>query len=267
MRLRGFASREAAQTTFAAATAKILAALGDPATQTGASGRVLGLAALVGASARTAKSNGVGTTSSVAAATESLLTAVNYATVGRYDIEQRVGGNPSSNIGTDYRKRVTPSAVERFTSFGFGEGLLASYAQTLQTYGKRVRADAGARRAAAALGNPTGDLADPTVTMHTVYDPLVIVQNERLFTRRVAAHGDSARLLQLYVQPPAYATAAPYGAGHCNFATDQYVGVVNALDGWVSSGSRPSDGRLSSLFSAHPGALDLTYKPALWPAR
>ena len=73
--------------------------------------------------------------------------------------------------------------------------------------------------------------------------------------------------LQLYVQPPAYTTAAPYGAGHCNFATDQYVAVIRALDGWVGSGTRPDAATLSTLFSAHPGALNLDDKPALWPAR
>ena len=115
LRLRGFASRAQAEAHFAAASAAVLRQLADPATQAGATGRVLGLAALSGTSARTVKYNGVGTTSAVGGATESLLTALNYATVGRYDIEQRVGGNPSTNIGTDYRERVTSAALTRFT--------------------------------------------------------------------------------------------------------------------------------------------------------
>lgn len=267
LRLRGFASPAGAQANFDAASRAITTKLANPATQTSATGRVLGLAALMGTAAKTRTYNGVGTASSVGAAAESLLTALNYATVGRYDIEQRVGGNPSTNVGTDYAARVTPESTARFTAFGFGAGLLRSYATTLDTNGKRVAADPKARRAAARLGNPTGDLADRTVTMHTVHDPLVIVQNERVFLRRVAARGATDRLLQLYVQPPAYVTAAPYGAGHCNFATDQYVAVIRALDGWVNSGTRPDAATLTTLFSAHPGALDLDYKPALWPAR
>jgi len=267
LRLRGFASREGAQANFAAASAAVTAKLANPATQTSATGRVLGLAALMGSAAKTRTYNGVGTASSVGAAAESLLTALNYATVGRYDIEQRVGGNPSTNVGTDYVSRVTPESTARFTAFGFGAGLLRSYATALDTYGKRVAADPKARRAAARLGNPTGALADKTVAMHTVHDPLVIVQNERVFLRRVSARGATDRLLQLYVQPPAYVTAAPYGAGHCNFATDQYVAVIRALDGWVDSGTRPDAATLTTLFAAHPGALNLDYKPALWPAR
>jgi hypothetical protein len=267
LRLRGFASRAGAQANVDAATKAITARLADPATQASSSGRILALAALSGTAAKTKTYGGGSTASSVGAATESVLTALTYATVGRYDIEQRVGGNPSTNVKTDYLARVTPAATARFTAFGFGPGLLRSFAQSLQTYGKRVSADPAARRAAARLGNPTGDLSHPTLTMHTVYDPLVIVQNERVFARRVADHHDSGRLLQLYVQPPSFVSAAPYGAGHCNFDTDQYVAVVRALDGWVSSGDRPTAAALGQMFSAHPGALDLNYKPALWPAR
>lgn len=267
LKLRNFRSREQAQANFDNASEAIVSKLSDPATQAGATGRVLGLAALTGASAKTKTYGATSTASSVAAATESLLTALNYGTLGRYDIEQRVGGNPSTNQGTDYRARVTSAATERFTAFGFGAGLLAAYAQTLETYGKRVAAKPSARRAAARLGNPTGDLSDPTLTMHTVYDPLVIVQNERVFAHRVARHGDSGLLEQLFIVPPGYTTGAPYGAGHCNFTTEQYVAVARALDRWASSGSRPSDAELGTLFAPQPGALDLDYKPASWPAR
>lgn len=267
LRLRNFPSRAAAQANFDAASAAIQRQLSDPDTQAPASGRMLALAALLGGSEKTKTYNGLGTSAAVGAVTESVLTALNYSTLGRYDIEQRVGGNASTNIGTDYRNRVTEAAIARFTAFGFGEGLLSAYARSLQTYGKRVAADPEARRAASRLGNPTGDLFDRTVTMHTVFDPLVIVQNERQFAHRVARHDDSGRLLQLYIQPPTYTTNAPYGAGHCNFSADQYVAVVGALSGWVSSGARPTAATLTQLFSAQPGALDLDYEPARWPAR
>jgi hypothetical protein len=267
LRLHSYPSRAAAQRAFDAASGALLAQLADPDTQTGATGRVLGVAALTGSSAKTKTNNGVGTTAGVGGATESLLTALNYGTVGRYDIEQRVGGNPSTNLGTNYTERVTSEAGARFAAFGFGPGLLKSVAQSLDTYAARVTADKAARRAASRLGNPTGDLADRTVTMHTVYDPLVLVQNERVFASRVDRNDDDRLLLQLYIQPPTYLTAAPYGAGHCNFATDQYVAVVHALDSWVTTGNRPGTVQLTELFSAHPGALDLDYTPARWPAR
>jgi pimeloyl-ACP methyl ester carboxylesterase len=267
LQLRGFSSRADARRNLDRATSAILRALEDPDTQASATGRMLALATLSGTAEKTRTYSGTGTTSAVGAATESVLTALNYGTLGRYDIERRVGGNPSTNQGTDYRHRVTARAVARFTAFGFGDGLLSAYARALQTYGKRIPADQGARRRAAQLGNPTGRLADPTLTMHTVHDPLVIVQNERVFAKRVARHGRGALLSQLFVRPPSYTTAAPYGAGHCNFSTDQWLAAAVGLSEWVESSDRPSDAELTSLFAAQPGALDLDYTPAAWPAR
>ena len=43
--------------------------------------------------------------------------------------------------------------------------------------------------------------------------------------------------------------------------------VVDAIDGWVHTGSRPTATELTQLFAAQPGALDLDYRPAAWPAR
>ena len=51
--------------------------------------------------------------------------------------------------------------------------------------GERVTADAAARAKFDTMGNPTGDLKDPTITLHTVADPLVLVQNEKVFQERV----------------------------------------------------------------------------------
>ena len=105
------------------------------------------------------------------------------------------------------------------------------------------------------IGRPAGDRAER-----------VGVPRRGSTTRRAGP----PTLLQLYTLPPStYPTepGAPYGAGHCNFTTEQFVGAVRALDGWASSGSRPGDAELAKLFAPQPGALDLDYKPARWPAR
>lgn len=62
-------------------------------------------------------------------------------------------------------------------------------------------------------------------------------------------------------------SGAPYGAGQCNFSTDQWLAAAVALSDWVDSADRPGDAELTSLFAAQPGALDLDYTPAAWPAR
>ena len=59
---------------------------------------------------------------------ESTLTALGYGTFGRYEIEQRVGGNPSWNTGVDYSHagvdEPSDSLIE-FVSPGATDKLLA----------------------------------------------------------------------------------------------------------------------------------------------
>ena len=267
LELTGYASAAEAQDNVDAAMTAILGRLADPAKQPGTAARLLGLTALTGASSKTKDFSGAGTTSAVSAAVETVQTALTYGTVGRYDIEQRVGGNPSTNTAVDYRNRADDTAVARFTSLGFSANLLRAYAQTIQTYGERVARKKKARKAAYALGNPLGRLADPTLTMHTQYDPLVLLQNEAVFQDRVAAAGAAGLLHQLWVSPPATYPdgspsksddGAPYGAGHCNFSTAQYVTVVQTLDRWVTSGSYTAP--------TETGGLRTSLPVPAWPA-
>ena len=111
LKLTGYRSAAEAQANVDAAMKAILSRLADPAKQPGTAARLLGLTALTAASSKTQDFSGAGLTSSVSAAVETLQTALTYGTVGRYDIEQRVGGNPSTNVGVDYRNRVTPAAI------------------------------------------------------------------------------------------------------------------------------------------------------------
>jgi pimeloyl-ACP methyl ester carboxylesterase len=244
LKLRGYKSAQQAQANVDAAMAEILRRLGNSSQLPAAAARLLAITDLVGGSSKTRDFSGGSFASSVAAAVETLQTALTYGTVGRYDIEQRVHGNPSTNVHVDYRKRVTPGGLARSESYGYAPGLLTAIAKTIQTYGKRVKASSIVRRRANKLGNPTGVLRDRTVTMHTQYDPLVLVQNERVFAYRVRKAGKSHNLHQLWVRPPASWTdgspsvstdGAPYGAGHCNFTTDNYLAALHTLDTWVTT--------------------------------
>jgi pimeloyl-ACP methyl ester carboxylesterase len=268
LKLHGYASVAQAQANVDAAMAAILGRLANTSQQPAAAARLLAITDLVGGSSKTRDFSGGSFTSTVAAAVETLQTALTYGTVGRYDIEQRVHGNASTNIGVDYRTRVTSLSLARYESYGYAPGLLTAVAQTIQTYGKRVTANPAIRHRANRLGNPTGALADRTVTMHTQYDPLVLVQNERVFAHRVANAGRSAKLHQLWVSPPATWTdgsplvsgdGAPYGAGHCNFTTDNYLAVLHTLDAWVSTGHYVAP--------AQTGGLRTSLAVPLWPHR
>ncbi len=151
---------------------------------------LLAIQALSGAPDKTKSYDGHDATSIGQAAAESIITALGYGTWGRYDIEQRLGGDPSQNDGTDYGSpgRLTPGASSTRLAPGQLDRVLAALAA-----GPGVSADAAARAKADTLGNPTGAIAKPTVTLHTEDDPLVISQNENVFAHRADAQGQQLR--------------------------------------------------------------------------
>ena len=95
------------------------------------------------------------------------------------------------------------------------------------------------------------------------------MQNETVFRDRVyAATGRTGDLLQLYTLAPAtYSaeTGAPYGAGHCNFTTEQRVGVINLLDSWVREGTVPGSASIATYFPGDESVVS-HYRRRTWPA-
>lgn len=261
LRLTGYASHRAAVAQWQVGQQAVVSA----AAQGGArAARLTLVAALVDAPDQTSRFDGSTTGSRIGAAAEAVITGLGYGTYGRYEIEQRVGGNPSSNAGVDYAARVSPEERAAIDTLG-GSGTTDQLLRLLDR-GQRVRASVPAREKASGLGEPTGALRVPTVTMHTTDDPLVLVQNERLFRDRVASAGRSSELLQLYVEPPkTYAAPAPYGAGHCNFTGAQRLAAVDLLDTWVRTKARPDAARLAdALYDARGVVTD--FVPPPWPA-
>ncbi len=227
-------------------------------------------AALVDAPDKTRTYDGGSTATRVRGQAESILSALGYATFGRYEFEQRVGGNPSDNTETEYAARV--SAAERKVVDGISAGATDRLLPKLDA-GARVAADPGARAKADELGNPTGDIAVPTLTVHTAADPLVLVQNETVLRERVAEHGKQDLLVQTYTVPPAAydepdggSGGAPYGAGHCNFTPDTYHGLITTLDDWVRGGVYPGNAALKKNIGPDSG-LSTLFEPGTWPAQ
>lgn len=261
LRLTGYTSHEAAVAQWKLAQQAVVSAatLGG-----GQAARLAMVAALVDAPDQTARFDGSTPDSRLAAAAEAVITGLGYGTYGRFEIEQRVGGNPSTNAGTDYGRRV--SAAERAGIDALGGAGTTDRLLRLLAAGSRVAASPAARSAARDLGEPSGALRVPTITLHTTDDPLVLVQNESLFADRVAEAGRADDLLQLYVSAPStYVAPAPYGAGHCNFTGDQRVAVVDLLDRWVRDGQRPTPAVLADVLYAVRGITsDVT--PSAWPS-
>jgi pimeloyl-ACP methyl ester carboxylesterase len=263
LKLTGFSSVDEADANWEGAYKAITAAGADVATGVP---KILMVAAMVDAPAQTKTYDGSTVESGVRARAESILTALGYGTFGRYEIEQRVGGNPSTNVDADYSKRLSDSerSIIETVSPGASDKLLAE----LQA-GPRVTADAAARAKADKLGDPTGDIKDPTITLHTAADPLVLAQNETVFRDRVqSSKTRTGDLVQLFTLPPATyptTTGAPYGAGHCNFTTAQRVGIITLLDDWVHKGIVPAANAIADAF---PGdaSVSTAYNPGPWPA-
>jgi hypothetical protein len=68
------------------------------------------------------------------------------------------------------------------------------------------------------------------LTLHTLYDPLVTVTQEREYAGTVARAHRSRYLYQTYTN----------GNGHCNFTGEQLVASVTAINNWVKNGAKPT---------------------------
>jgi pimeloyl-ACP methyl ester carboxylesterase len=261
MKLTGYASHAEAAQTWTEAQKRIMAATKD--LKNGVP-KLLAIQAMLDGPTKTARFDGSTPKAQVSAMVESALTGLALATYGRYDIEQRVGGNPSTNENVNYAERVTPG--ERKLADALAPGGIDKALAALKA-GPRVKADPEARSRAGELGNPTGRLQDPTITLHTAFDQLVLVQNETVFGARVSAATDrKADLVQLYTQPPAtYPAPAPYGAGHCNFTVDERVGLIHLLDNWVKGGVYPAPEAVAKAMKGAKGYSPL-FKPGPWPS-
>ena len=260
LKLTGYTSADDAAANWERAEQLIEKAAAD--VSGGGTAKVLFIAALADAPTKTQTYDGADLTSQVKARVEALLTALAFGTSGRYEVEQRVGGNPSDNTKADYAARIS---TDEATTIATAGGNISAMLAELNAV-PRVSADPAARAAFEKLGDTTGDLTAPTVTMHTEFDPLVLVQNEQVFAERVQSHNDNGSLVQLYIAPPATypeSTGAPYGAGHCVFSDQQREALVKTLDGWVRNGVYPVAAGVGARFGA---GLDPSYVPAAWPA-
>ncbi len=261
LKLSGFTSWDDAVQNWETTADLLLEQAGDASTGVP---KILMTAALVDAPNQTRTYDGSTIESQVRGYGEAVLTALGYATFGRYDIEQRVGGNPADNSTTDYATRVSDSerALIETISPGATDELLAELAA-----GERLTADPAAQAAFAETGTPTGAVQDPTITMHTAADPLVIVQNENLFRQRYQASGSTSDLIQLFTAPPATwseTDGAPYGAGHCNFTPESRLAVIALLDDWVKNGVYPGQTAIAAAMGEDNG-YSAIFQPGPWP--
>nr|WP_042198208.1 hypothetical protein [Kibdelosporangium sp. MJ126-NF4] len=144
----------------------------------------------------------------------------------RADVEITAGGNPSGNVGVNYRRMLARTSegglVERAYRIA---GLSLSADLDTLAAAPRIRADRSAVERLTRLGTPTGRSTVPVVTLHPIGDG-VAPEHERSYAKRV----DSSRIRQLYV----------HRGGHCQHTAAEELTALSVLESKVYSGHWPN---------------------------
>ena len=232
MKLANYLSLKEAQATYTEAMKRVRAAAADSFGPGAQKLAVLGLAAVVPAKTATLPGTGVSGQAKAIAANLELILA--RSTIDRFAVEQQYGGNPSSNVGTDYNLRASKVAIEKLQKSK--PGIYAKYMKPINN-GARIPADAAARKATEESPGATGNMRVPMVSLHT---ECAIIAAAR------AVGTDSRSLVQANViSPPLFSNEGEptVGAGHCSFTPDAVAGTVVLLDKWARNGEFPTEAR------------------------
>jgi pimeloyl-ACP methyl ester carboxylesterase len=165
---------------------------------------------------------------------------VAFSTDMRADMEEAVGGNPSSNEEVDYAALLAASQhrplVESYYAAA-GLDLQADLAALAEA--ARIDADPGARAALLDPVDPTGALEVPLLTLHGTGDGIALPFHPREYAEQVAAAGHSDNLRQATVER----------AGHCYFTAAEQLVALGAVLERLDTGSWP-DTRARTLVEA-----------------
>lgn len=148
-----------------------------------------------------------------------LITDMNFATFGLGELAQvRTGGlSPVTNLGVWYSGSTDDEALNAGV-FRAGENPQA--AEFLRN-----------------AYDPTGEIPMPVLTIHTIGDGLVVVENEHEYKETVRSAHHRQRLQQNYVN----------AGGHCQFTNSEVLAAFQSLVAWVSSGERPGRSDVADL--------------------
>ena len=138
----------------------------------------------------------------------------------RAELEFRAGGNPSSNVGVDYRRQFGHSvdaAEVRALYEQAGLDLEADLDELNETV--RISANPQAMEYLEQNVIYDGDIHIPVLTLHTTGDGLVVVENESAYRQVVREDGNQAFLRRTFVSR----------AGHCTFTPAETVAAVLVL--------------------------------------
>jgi hypothetical protein len=135
------------------------------------------------------------------------------------DIQQRAGGNPFDNRNTIYFGTSTASSASDLE---------------LNEKVKRYAAAPLAEPYLVRHYSPDGHLGRPMLALHTIYDPIVQIEQLALYDHEVQAAGAGQNMVQQIVNRE----------GHCNFTQEEMGTAFDELVRWTHGGARPTPGVL-----------------------
>jgi pimeloyl-ACP methyl ester carboxylesterase len=153
-----------------------------------------------------------------------------FAFAFRAELEFRAQGNPSSNVGVDYRKQFAHSvdaAEVRALYEQAGLDLEADLRMLNETV--RISADLNAREFLEQNIIYDGDIHIPVLTLHTTGDGLVVVENESAYSQVVREDRNGAFLRRSFVAR----------AGHCTFTPAETIAAAKTLLSRLDTGEWP----------------------------
>jgi len=138
----------------------------------------------------------------------------------RAELEKRAGGNPSWNVGVDYRLQLQKSqyVAEVVALYGAAGISLGADLAALNA-GANIKPDSGAVDYLNRYITFDGDVRVPVITAHTTADGLVIPQNDSAYGEVVRFAGRGSLLRQVYV----------HRAGHCAFTSAEVITIIKAM--------------------------------------
>ena len=172
----------------------------------------------------------------------------------RADLERKAGGNPSSNVGIDYRRQLARSTQTALVRRAYREaGLELRDDLGRLAAAPRIASDPAAVAYMERLG-VGGTTPVPTLTMHTTGDGGAVPDQERWLATRVGRNGDPSRLRQLFVERGA----------HCTNSAAEEIVALGALVERIDTGRWPrlSPNRLNAAAAALGAPYQLVFDVA-----
>ena len=190
----------------------------------------------------------------------------------RAELEKRAGGNPSWNVGVDYRHQLDISPYrDEVVALYRGASLDLNAELATLNAGATIKPDARAVAYLDRFISFDGAITVPVLTAHTTTDGLVVPQDETAYADVVRAAGRQDLLRQVFV----------HRAGHCAFTSAEVISLIKVmlrrLDSgrWDDAALRPAalnaaalalgaqDNAIGGIFAAQPAFAD--YAPGPYP--